>query len=135
MTYGHEVVAMRSRLETVAHQVGPDGVEQGTWQYICVDPSGFNIREEAVYVHKKGTGIRLAHGEVVEICECKTENKMVWIKLLDGRGWAFERTNRQRMSEVCVCDVDDKWEQGNLIIRPDRPAGQKLMDSPFVSNV
>lgn len=105
-----------------------DDSEMGEWQYICVDPGGVRLRTEPIYVKQQKAGVNIAFGEVVQICERGRIDQIMWLRLDDDRGWAFERTNRQRMSEVLYVPTG---EDGNLIVRPDMNTGVRLMDQPY----
>mmetsp|Transcript_29203 Transcript_29203/g.47048 ORF Transcript_29203/g.47048 Transcript_29203/m.47048 type:complete len:334 (+) Transcript_29203:1-1002(+) len=59
----------------------------------------------------------------------------MWLKLKDGRGWAFEKSSsKQRMSEVFYYDIDEDLRQSNVVIRPNIASGLKLMETPHVSD-
>lgn len=76
------------------------GFTAGRWKYICVDPGGIRLRRTIVYTKKMKSGGELNFGEYFDVCEKGEEGGRMWLCLADGRGWAIERTNRRRCSEV-----------------------------------
>lgn len=86
--------------------------------YIVVDPKGVQLRHSRAYVKNSKTGELLGLGQVVRICQRVSEHNMIWLKLADGRGWGFERTDRRRMSEVRYRDLSFQEKQAQHLVSP-----------------
>lgn len=121
------------------HEPPFEGMSPGNWLYICVDPSGLRLRSSPVYAKSAKAGVQVNFGEMVRVTERGKKENLVWLKLADNRGWAFERTNRQRMSEIIDVDLDEnmakppEWDAG-ILISPRLTEGLRVMSRPFVSS-
>eukprot|EP00929_Paragymnodinium_shiwhaense_P094935 TRINITY_DN5580_c0_g1_i3.p1 TRINITY_DN5580_c0_g1~~TRINITY_DN5580_c0_g1_i3.p1 ORF type:complete len:1076 (+),score=202.65 TRINITY_DN5580_c0_g1_i3:64-3228(+) len=145
-----EVVAVpslgKTKVEEPAKDLGPPfpgfvptpGFEQGRWEYIVVDPTGIRLRQTPNYSKKEKAGGELVYGDVIWVCErgrlpvpgSSYEYDIMWLCLSNGRGWAFERTNRRRMSEVVYNQIEEVYLEGPLQVSPRVHAPLVLQSSP-----
>eukprot|EP00929_Paragymnodinium_shiwhaense_P097360 TRINITY_DN59070_c0_g2_i2.p1 TRINITY_DN59070_c0_g2~~TRINITY_DN59070_c0_g2_i2.p1 ORF type:complete len:1336 (+),score=319.15 TRINITY_DN59070_c0_g2_i2:76-4083(+) len=112
------------------------GFKRGDWEYICVDPQGLRLRSVPVYSKGVKAGRELLHGEVVRICERGHEGGITWLCLADGRGWAFERTNRRRMSPVDVYpeDLVSSAQSKQQLVNPLMTRPLPLLPTPCIGS-
>eukprot|EP00427_Karlodinium_veneficum_P014576 CAMPEP_0169070926 /NCGR_PEP_ID=MMETSP1015-20121227/5384_1 /TAXON_ID=342587 /ORGANISM="Karlodinium micrum, Strain CCMP2283" /LENGTH=872 /DNA_ID=CAMNT_0009129973 /DNA_START=86 /DNA_END=2704 /DNA_ORIENTATION=+ len=108
----------------------PPGYENGTWHYICVDPTGVRLRDIAEYAKKNKTGQELVYGDMVTINFRGREDKINWLALSDHRGFAMERTNRRRMSEVIYESILP--DRRTFIVRPQLKSSLPLALTPII---
>jgi len=94
------------------------GFTPGRWEYICVDPKGVGLRRTYDYNRKHKTGGEINFGEQFIVCERGEEGRHMWLCLADGRGWAIERTNRRRCSEVHREEVPANQRQKLFMVKP-----------------
>lgn len=112
------------------------GFDRGSWEYICVDPQGVRIRATCFYEQKAKTGSALELGEVVRISERGAEGSITWLRLADGRGWTFERTNRRRMSQVRYEELHDApgaAKKPTLMVYPPLGGSLRLTPTPYTA--
>lgn len=120
---------------TAFHGFAPTpGFTLGKWEYICVDPTGLRLRRSINYSKSQKTGGQLNNGEVFLVCERGTEGSMLWLCLADGRGWAFERTDRRRCSQIIPEDVPEAMRNKQLMINPCLGRPLYLRGTPCISN-
>eukprot|EP00928_Gymnodinium_smaydae_P012822 TRINITY_DN14683_c0_g1_i2.p1 TRINITY_DN14683_c0_g1~~TRINITY_DN14683_c0_g1_i2.p1 ORF type:complete len:726 (-),score=103.77 TRINITY_DN14683_c0_g1_i2:10-1911(-) len=118
-----------------SHAPTPVG-DLGLWSYVCVDPLGVRIRRWRSYSRDCKTGEELHYGEMVMISERGRDGSspgdILWLRLADGRGWVFERTNRQRVSEVQYDAVVADYQQA-MVLSPRKTALVDLRPTPHVA--
>lgn len=108
------------------------GFREGRWEYICVDPTGLRLRRSPMYTKKEKNGGELHFGDLVRIQERGDELQVNFLGLADGRGWAFERTNRRRMSEVVYDPVPVDQQVKQFILNPELKRGLFLVPTPHI---
>lgn len=97
-----------------------------------MDPSGLRLRQEPNYSKKCKASIELPVGTLVRVRQRGPRDGMIWLELSDGHGWAFERTNRRRMSEVRY--EPSEGEPEVLAIGPELLHGVKMQSTPHLNN-
>eukprot|EP00747_Dinoflagellata_sp_TGD_P059164 gnl/TRDRNA2_/TRDRNA2_151449_c0_seq1.p1 gnl/TRDRNA2_/TRDRNA2_151449_c0~~gnl/TRDRNA2_/TRDRNA2_151449_c0_seq1.p1 ORF type:complete len:728 (-),score=100.28 gnl/TRDRNA2_/TRDRNA2_151449_c0_seq1:71-2212(-) len=111
------------------------GFTAGRWEYICVDPKGLRLRNTTSYAKSCKTGGELRYGQVIDVCERGMKSNMIWLCISDGRGWAFERSDRRRMSEVRYANVPANLQGRKHMIRPQLGRKLDLYLSPLSGKV
>mmetsp|Transcript_78069 Transcript_78069/g.123177 ORF Transcript_78069/g.123177 Transcript_78069/m.123177 type:complete len:607 (+) Transcript_78069:44-1864(+) len=131
----HSPVASRmSEVMTFANATSLGIREEGTWEYICVDPGGIRLRAEPSYTKAKKCGAELKFGEVVKVSSRGVADGLTWLCLADGRGWGFQRTNRLRMSEVAYSEVPADLNDTSFILAPKADALISLEETPIAAS-
>jgi len=110
------------------------GFTQGSWEYVVVDPHGLRLRGTIDHAKKHKTGGELANGEEIKVCERGQEAGIMWLCLADGRGFAFERTNRRRCSQIQYEDIPDRYRQQKMMVFPRAGAPVPMRPIPCVKS-
>lgn len=105
--------------------------EEGSWEYICVDPKGIRLRAEPSYTKSKKCGAELKFGQVVSISSRGVADGITWLCLADGRGWGFQRTNRLRMSEVTYSEAPADLRETSFILDPKAESMISIEETPI----
>lgn len=92
------------------------------------------MRRTIFYAKKHKTGGELNYGDKFNVCEKGEEGGLVWLCLADGRGWAIERTNRRRCSEVVYEELPDYQRDRQLMVAPSLGHPLELRHQPYVAS-